>query len=81
MPSLSSIILFSILSGVDEIASNSHGNDVQIIRDTPHLSMDLAEEINGLYRLLDVISEYGSNGCGNRHFQHATRGLADLRST
>ena len=75
------IILFSTLSGVDENASNPHGNDLQVIRDTPHLSMDLAEEIKGLYRLLDVISEIGSNGCGNGHFRHAIRGLADLPST
>jgi hypothetical protein len=30
--------------------------------------MDLAEEIKGMYRLLDLISESGSNGCGNEHF-------------
>ena len=30
--------------------------------------MDLAEEIKGMYRLLDLISESGSNGCGNKHF-------------
>jgi hypothetical protein len=29
------------------------------------LPMDLAEEIKGMYRLLDLISESGSNGCGN----------------
>ena len=44
------------------------------------LSMDLTEEIKGLYRLLEVISEYGSNGRGNGHFRRATRGLADLPS-
>jgi hypothetical protein len=30
---------------------------------------------------LDVISEYGSNGCGNEHIQHAIHGLPDLPST
>jgi hypothetical protein len=30
--------------------------------------MDLAEKINGMYRLLDLISESGSNGCGNELF-------------
>ena len=39
-----------------------------MIRDPSPLSMDLAEEIKGMYRLLDVISEYGSNGCGNGPF-------------
>jgi hypothetical protein len=77
----SSIILFSILIGTDENASNSHGNDSRTIRDPLHISMDLAEEIKGLYRPLDVISEHGSNGCGNGRFRLATRGLADLSST
>jgi len=30
--------------------------------------MDLAEKIRGMYRLLDLISESGSNGCGNEPF-------------
>ena len=30
--------------------------------------MDLAEMIKGMYRLLDLISESGSNGCGNETF-------------
>jgi hypothetical protein len=30
--------------------------------------MDLAEKIKGMYRLLDLISESGSNGCGNEPF-------------
>jgi hypothetical protein len=34
----------------------------------PTLSMDLAEKIKGIYRLLDLISESGSNGCGNDPF-------------
>ena len=78
---LSSNILFSILIGTDENASNSHQNDSRTIRDPLHISMDLAEEIKGLHRLLDLISEHGSNGCGNGHFRDATRGLADLSST
>jgi hypothetical protein len=38
--------------------------------DLPHLTlpMDLAEKIKGMYRLLDLISESGSNGCGNYPF-------------
>lgn len=32
------------------------------------LPMDLAENIKGMYRLLDLISESGSNGCGNMPF-------------
>ena len=31
----------------------------------PPVPMDLAERIKGMYRLLDLISESGSNGCGN----------------
>ncbi len=40
------------------------------IPDPPHLAlpMDLAEKIKGMYRLLDLISESGSNGCGNEPF-------------
>jgi hypothetical protein len=29
--------------------------------------MDLAGEIKGMYHLLELISESGSNGCGNIH--------------
>jgi hypothetical protein len=38
--------------------------------DRSHLTlpMDLAEQIKGMYRLLDLISESGSNGCGNEPF-------------
>ena len=78
---VSSNILFSILIGTDENASNSHGNDPRTIRDPLRISMDLAEEIKDLHHLLDLISEHGSNGCGNCHFRHATHGLADLSST
>jgi hypothetical protein len=40
------------------------------ILDRPHLTLpiDLAEKIKGMYRLLDLISESGSNGCGNEPF-------------
>jgi hypothetical protein len=31
--------------------------------------MDLAENIKGMYRLLDLISESGSNGCGSELFE------------
>lgn len=34
----------------------------------PTLPMDLAEKIKGMYRLLDLISESRSNGCGNEPF-------------
>jgi hypothetical protein len=34
----------------------------------PTLPIDLAEKIKGMYRLLDLISESGSNGCGNELF-------------
>ena len=30
--------------------------------------MDLAENIKGMYRLLDLINESGSNGCGDERF-------------
>ena len=75
------MIPFSNLSVVEENASSQHGNNLQSIRVPPPLSMDLAEEIKGLYRLLDVISEYGGHGYGNGRFGQATRGLADLPST
>ena len=32
------------------------------------LPLDLVEGINGMYRLLDLISESGSNGCGKELF-------------
>ena len=32
--------------------------------------MDLAEKIKGMYRLLDLINESGSNGCGNKLFSN-----------
>jgi len=32
------------------------------------LPIDLVEKIQGMYRLLDLISESGSNGCGNEPF-------------
>jgi hypothetical protein len=46
----------------------------------PPLPMDLAENIKGMYRLLDLISESGSNGCGNDHFLDAILALTNLNS-
>ncbi len=40
----------------------------------PSLPIDLAEKIKGMYRLLDLISESGSNGCGNELFPDALLG-------
>ena len=51
-----------LYTGIDGKPSNAPG------KDPPPLLMDLAEEIKGMYRLLDLISESGSNGCGNEHF-------------
>jgi hypothetical protein len=51
---------------VDSAGKELHNNRVSW-----PLSMDLAKEINGMYRLLDLTSESGSNGCGNEHFQDA----------
>jgi hypothetical protein len=74
-----------ILSFIDERPSNVSnaqiqipGSHVELARKDSQsqnnniprrLSMDLAEEIKGMYRLLDLISEFGSNGCGNEHFE------------
>ena len=44
---------------------DSAGKNVQNSKVPPPLPMDLAESIKGMYRLLDLISESGSNGCGN----------------
>jgi len=54
-----------ILIGVDKPTPNTQHNRVQ-----PHqsLSMDLVEDIKGMYRLLDLISESGSSNCRNEHF-------------
>lgn len=50
-----------LLGGVlDERASNAHSGRVQ-----PRLSMDLVENIKGMYRLLGLTSESGSSDCGN----------------
>ena len=35
----------------------------------PPLAMDLVENIKDMYRLLDLISESGSNGCGSDLFE------------
>lgn len=49
-----------ILIGVD-----AHNNRA---KSRPSLSMDLVEDIKGMYRLLDLISESGSNNCRKRTF-------------
>ena len=33
--------------------------------------MDLVEKIKGMYRLLDLVNESGSNGCGNQLFSYS----------
>ena len=85
MPLLPFIIFFSSnFSGVDEMHSNTkihthtgyvdldcHSAGKVSYNDTVHqlLAMDLAEEIRGMYHLLDLVNESGSNGCGNEHSQ------------
>jgi hypothetical protein len=81
-----SLFLSSIFSGVDEKQSNTtihtypghvdsdrHSAGKVLFNDTASqlFTMDLAEEIRGMYRLLDLVSESGSNGCGNEHPQDA----------
>jgi hypothetical protein len=39
----------------------------------PALPMDLSEGIKGMYRLLDLFSESGSNGCGSYPFPDSLR--------
>jgi hypothetical protein len=51
---------------VDSTRKELHNN--KALRTIP---MDLAEEVNGMYRLLDLVDESGSNGCGNEQFQDA----------
>ena len=68
--SLSSFPLYSLI-GLDEKTSKARGKDPPNNTAPPPLSTDLAGEIRGMYRLLDLISESGSNGCGNGHFQDA----------
>jgi len=58
---------FLVLIGIDEKASNARGRGPPNNRAPLLPSTDLAEEITGIYRLLDIISESGSNGCGNKH--------------
>ena len=58
---------FLVLIGVDEEISNARGKDPPNNRAPLLPCMDLAEEVTGMYRLLDLISESGSNGCGNKH--------------
>ena len=52
-----------ILSGVAKLTTNAHNGRV-----LPHHSMDLVEDIKGMYRLLDLISEPGRNDPGNEQF-------------
>jgi hypothetical protein len=82
---VSAIILFSLIfSGADEKHSNAtvhthpsyvepdhHSAGKVLYNDTASefLAMDLVEEIRGMYRLLDLVNESGSNGCGNEHPQ------------
>jgi hypothetical protein len=40
------------------------GKDKRDDKVPPPLPLDLADIITGMYRLLDLISEIGSNGCG-----------------
>jgi hypothetical protein len=46
----------------------SAGKNVPNPKIPPPPPMDLVENIKGMYRLLDLISESGSNGCGNETF-------------
>ena len=49
---------------VESVGEELHSN-----RDSWPLPMDLADKVKGMYRLLDLVSESGSNGCGNEHPQ------------
>ncbi len=42
--------------------------------------LDLTENITGMYRLLDLISESGSNGCGNDFFLRCAAKTHELSS-
>ena len=55
------------LIGIDEKTSNARGKGPPNNGAPLPPSTDLAEEITGIYRLLDIIGESGSNGCGNKH--------------
>ena len=37
--------------------------------DLAPIPVDLADEVEGMYRLMDLISESGSNGYGKEHFK------------
>jgi hypothetical protein len=65
------MFLSFVLIGTDGKISNPPGKDPPDNKAPPPPSMDLAQEIKGMYRLLDLISESGSNGCGNEHFPDA----------
>ena len=56
---------------LEALDSDSVGKEFHNNRVPRPLAMDLAEEIRGMYRLLDLVSESGSNGCGNEHSQDA----------
>jgi hypothetical protein len=68
----------SSFGGIDKEPLSAHRKDSQDIAPPSPPNRDLAEEIKGMYRLLDLVSESGSNGCGNDHFrgsERATEGL------
>jgi hypothetical protein len=63
---------YSSFSGIGDKNFNARGTNSQNNRaPPPHPNGDLAKEIKGIYRLLDLISESGSNGCGNEHLGNA----------
>jgi hypothetical protein len=53
------------------IGSVGHALHNDTVSPSRALPIDLAEEIEGMYRLLDLISDSGSNGCGNEGFRIA----------
>jgi len=58
-------------SGPRLVVHDSVGKELHNNRVRRPLAMDLAEEIRGMYRLLGLVCESGSNGCGNEHSQDA----------
>src|SRR6267154_2679408 len=59
---------FRVDSQMDSSGKKGQNNILPVDRRHLTLPMDLAEKIKGLYRLLDLINESGSNGCGNEPF-------------
>jgi hypothetical protein len=57
---------------------DSAGKNVPNVEIPPPLSMGLVENIKGMYRLLDLISESGCNGCGNEPFWGALSVLTTI---